>query len=308
MDLTAMDDAKSAGWFAPQNRKETIAGLLFVLPALVGFLMFVAGPMIATLVISLMKYDLFSAPTFVGLRNFERMLTDGRLWRVFGNTSFFAVFAVLGNVGLGVVLAVLLNRKMPRALLYVYRAAYFFPSLVGLIFVSVIWQFLFQRDIGIINHYLGQIGIGPVSWLSSPQVALISVIILDVWKNVGFAMLIAIAGLQSISTDYYDAARVDGSRGWRTFWQITVPLLSPTILFLLTMNTIGAFKVFESIIVLTNGGPGDATRSLVMYIYEQGFKSFNMGYASAISLLLLGVIVTITAIQFALSKRWTFYE
>ena len=121
-------------------------------------------------------------------------------------------------------------------------------------------------------------------------------------------MLIAMAGLQSISTEYYDAAKVDGSSAFRTFWQITIPLLSPTILFLVTMNTIGAFKVFESIVVLTNGGPGDATRSLVMYIYEQGFKSLNMGYASAISLLLLAVIALVTGIQFVLSRRWTFYE
>jgi multiple sugar transport system permease protein len=300
--------ADSSGWFSPQNRKETIAGLLFVLPALIGFLVFVAGPMIATFVISLMKYDLFSAPKFVGFANFHKLFNDTRLWRVFGNTGFFAVFAVMGNVGLGVVLAVLLNRKMPKVLLYIYRAAFFFPSLVGLIFVSVIWQFLFQKDIGIINYYLDLLGIDPVGWLSDPKVALISVIILDVWKNVGFAMLIAMAGLQSISTDYYDAAKVDGSGSLRTFWQITVPLLSPTILFLLTMNTIGAFKVFESVVVLTNGGPGDATRSLVMYIYEQGFKSFHMGYASAVSLFLLGLIVIVTIIQFVLSKRWTFYE
>jgi multiple sugar transport system permease protein len=302
------NDAKATGWFAPHNRKEAVAGLLFVLPALIGFITFVLGPMLATVAISLMKYDLFSAPTFVGLKNFQRILIDARLWKVFGNTATFAFFAVLGNVGLGVVLAVLLNRKMPRVLLYFYRAAYFFPSLVGLVFVAVVWQFLFQRDIGVINHYLGRIGIEPVGWLSNPQVALTSVIILDVWKNVGFAMLIAIAGLQGISSDYYDAARVDGAGRMRTFWQITVPLLSPTILFLVTMNTIGAFKVFESIVVLTNGGPGDATRSLVMYIYEQGFKSFNMGYASAISLLLLSLIVLVTAIQFVLSKRWTFYE
>lgn len=297
-----------SGWFAPQNRKETIAGLLFVAPALLGFVFFVLGPMIATFVLSLMQYDLFSVPRFVGLANFRHLFVDPRLWTVFGNTWFFAIFAVLGNVGLGVILAVLLNRKMPNGLKYVYRAAYFFPSLVGLIFVSVIWQFLFQRDIGIINFYLAKVGIGPVSWLSNPHVALISVIILDVWKNVGFAMLIAMAGLQSISSEYYDAAKVDGAGGIRTFWRITLPLLSPTILFLLTMNTIGAFKVFESIVVLTSGGPGDASRSLVMYIYEQGFKSFHMGYASAISLLLLGLIVLVTIIQFVFSKRWTFYE
>ena len=303
-----MNDAKARRWFAPRNRSETIAGLLFVLPALIGFFVFVAGPMIATVVISLMKYDLLSPPKFVGLANFQKLWSDPRLWKVFGNTALFAVFAVLGNVGFGVVLAVLLNRKMPAALRYIYRAAYFFPSLVGLIFVAVIWQFLFQKDIGIINHYLRQLGIGPIGWLSSPNVALISVIILDVWKNVGFAMLIAMAGLQSISSEYYEAAKIDGASAFRIFWQITIPLLSPTILFLVTMNTIGAFKVFESIVVLTNGGPGDATRSLVMYIYEQGFKSLNMGYASAISLLLLVVIVIVTAIQFLLSRKWAFYE
>jgi multiple sugar transport system permease protein len=303
-----MNDAKAKAWFAPQNRSETIAGLVFILPALVGFFTFVAGPMIATLIISLMKYDLLSPPRFVGLANFQQLWSDPRLWKVFGNTAVFAVFAVLGNVGLGIVLAVLLNRRMPAALRYVYRAAYFFPSLVGLIFVAVIWQFLFQKDIGIINYYLRQIGIGPIGWLSNPNVALISVIILDVWKNVGFAMLIATAGLQNISSEYYEAARIDGASPIRIFWQITLPLLSPTILFLVTMNTIGAFKVFESIVVLTNGGPGDATRSLVMYIYEQGFKSLNMGYASAISLLLLLVIVIVTAVQFVLSRRWALYD
>lgn len=303
-----MNDAKARRWFAPHNRSETIAGLLFILPALIGFFTFVAGPMIATMLISLMKYDLLSPPKFVGLANFQKLWSDPRLWKVFGNTAFFAIFAVLGNVGLGVVLAVLLNRKMPAGLRYVYRAAYFFPSLVGLIFVAVIWQFLFQKDIGIINYYLSQLGIGRVGWLSNPSVALISVIILDVWKNVGFAMLIAMAGLQNISSEYYEAARIDGASAFRIFWQITLPLLSPTILFLVTMNTIGAFKVFESIVVLTNGGPGDATRSLVMYIYEQGFKSLNMGYASAISLLLLVVIVIITAIQFLVSRRWSHYE
>ncbi len=303
-----MSDAKSASWFSRRNRKDTVAGLLFVLPALIGFFVFVLGPMTATLAISFFKYDLLSPPKFVGFANFQRLWGDARLWKVIGNTGFFASFVVLGNVGLGVILAVLLNRKMPTALKYSYRAAYFFPSLVGLIFVAVIWQFLFQKDIGIVNYYLSRVGLPRVSWLSSAQIAPVSVIILDIWKNVGFAMLIAMSGLQSISNDYYDAAKVDGSSGIRTFFQITLPLLSPTILFLVTMNTIGAFKIFESIVVLTNGGPGDATRSLVMYIYEQGFKSLNMGYASAISLLLLVLIALVSAIQFFASKRWTFYE
>jgi multiple sugar transport system permease protein len=300
--------ASLSRWFSTENRRESLAGLLFVLPCIAGFVVFVAGPMVATFVLSFTRYDLFSSPTFVGIENFARLWTDRRLWRVVDNTAFFAAFAVLGNVGLGVILAVLLNRRMPAFLRYVLRSAYFFPSLVGLVFVSVIWQFLFQRDIGVINYYLAELGLEPVPWLSSSRFALISVIILDVWKNVGFAMIIAMAGLQGISRDYYEAARIDGAGPLRIFGQITLPLLSPTILFLVAMTTIGAFKVFESIIVLTNGGPGDASRSIVMYIYELGFKSFDMGYASAVSLLLLLITVAATTIIFTVSRYVTFYE
>ena len=299
---------RNHNWLSQQNRDETLVGLLFVLPVLVGFLAFVAAPIASTVALSFTSYDLFSPPQFVGLKNFVRMSADARLWKVFGNTVFFTLWAVIGNTAVGVILAAVLNQKLPSAIKSVFRAAYFFPSLVGLIFVSIIWQFLYQRDIGVINYYLALVGLGPIGWLSDPKFALVSVIILDVWKNAGFSMLIALAGLQGISSEYYEAARIDGAGPVRTFVSITLPLLSPTILFLVTTNTIGSFRVFESIIVLTNGGPGDATRSLVMYIYETGFKAFKMGYASAISMLLLGVVVLVTVLQFRFAKRWTFYE
>ena len=290
------------------SRTETLAALAFISPVVIGFLVFVAIPMLSTFVLSFYKYDLLSSPRWAGLANFSWMLHDVRLHKVVGNTLYFAFFAVFGNTVLAVIIAAALNQKMPEKLRTIFRAAFFFPSLVGLVFVSVIWQFLFHKDLGIINYYLNEIGISPISWLSNQATVLNSVIILDVWKNVGFGTLIAMAGLQSISSDVYEAATIDGAGKLRQFFQITLPLLSPTILFLIVMNTIGAFRVFDSVKVLTNGGPGDASRSIVLYIHEVGFQDLNMGYASAISLLLLVMVGLVTLINFVLSKYWTFYE
>lgn len=295
-------------WLSRQARGETLAAYVLVAPVLIGFLVFVAAPMLSTFWLSLHHYDLLSPPTWAGLDNFTWMLEDERLHKVLGNTLFFAAFAVTGNTALAVVLAAILNQKMPPALRTVFRASFFFPSLVGLVFVAVIWKFLYHKDLGIINFYLNSLGIGCVPWLSSAGTVLYSVIILDVWKNVGFGMLIAMAGLQGISPEYYEAARIDGAGKLRQFFDITLPLLSPTILFLLVMNSIGAFRVFDSIVVLTNGGPGDSSRSIVMYIQELGFQDLDMGYASAVSLLLLAMVGIITIINFVASKHWTFYE
>lgn len=299
---------KSQGRFASGNRRETQAALILIAPVVIGFLVFVAIPMFSTFVLSFFYYDLLSAPKWAGLDHFSWILQDRRFQTVFINTLFFTVFAVLGNTILAVVLAAMLNQKMPAALRTVFRAAYFFPALVGLVFVAVIWEFLYHKDLGIINYYLNAIGIESVAWLSSKDNVLWSVIILDVWKNVGFGMLIAMAGLQGISPEYYEAATIDGACKRRQFFDITLPLLSPTILFLLVMNTIGAFRVFDSIKVLTDGGPGDASRSIVMYIHETGFQDLQMGYASAISIVLLCMVGFVTALNFFASRYWIFYE
>ncbi len=299
---------KPSRWLGNEKQREELTGYLFILPTYIGFLVFVLGPMLYTVYLSFTYYDIFSPPEYVGLENFARLFDDPRLVTVLKNTFHFSVFAVLGNVGLGLILALMLNRKMPRLLKYVFRSAYFFPSLIGLVFVSLIWQFLYQRDVGIINYYLGLIGIDPIPWLSSMEWSLRSVIVLDVWKNVGFAMLLILAGLQNISGDYYDAAAVDGANRWEAFRHVTLPLLSPTLFFVVTMYMIGALKVFDSIVVLTNGGPVDSSRSVVMYIYEQGFQSYDMGYASAISLLLLLIIGVLTLAQFGLSRIWVHYD
>lgn len=290
------------------SRADAWSVLVFVGPATLGFVAFVLLPLVLTIWFSFTDYGLFTAPEPAGFTNYGAMASDSRLGQVYLNTALFALLAVPGNVGLALFLAVLVNRRMPQALRLFVRSAFFLPSLVGLIFVAVVWQFFFQTDSGIFNYYLGELGATPVPWLSSSRLAIPSIVILDIWKNVGLAMLILLAGLQGIPPVYYEASSLDGASPWRQFRSITFPLLSPQIFFVTTLYLIGALKVFDSIVVLTGGGPGDASRSVVMYIYERAFKSFDFGYASAVSVSLLAIISIITFLQFRASKRWVHYE
>jgi multiple sugar transport system permease protein len=290
------------------RRREALSGYLLILPSYLGFIIFVAGPVLAALFYSFTRFDLLTPPEFIGLDNYERMLGDSRLHRTYGNTFVYVIAAVVGITGFGLLLAVMLNRHLPRTLRYIVRSAYFFPSLVGLVYVSIIFQAMFQFDVGIINYYLGLIGLGPIRWLNSPEGAMMSVIIVDVWRNVGLAMLIFLAALQDVPRDMEEAATVDGANGWQVFRSIQIPVISPAIFFVITITMIGAFQIFESIIVLTGGGPGDASRSVTMYLAQRGFEQFRMGYASAIAMSLLVILVVLTLIMFRLRRRWVFYE
>ena len=295
------------GWLANETQREALAGYLFILPTFVGYTAFILGPIMAVIGISLTKYDILSPASFIGLDNYVRLFTDPRLRTVYGNTIFFTVFAVSLNVGIGLILAVLLNRHIPGPLKYLFRSAYFFPVLVALVYSSIVWSFLYQKDTGIINYYLSLLNVAPIPWLSNRQWVLPSIIVMDVWRNTGFAMLVFLAGLQNIPVDYYEAAQLDGANRWHLFRHITLPLISPTLFFNLIIYMIGALQVFDSVIVLTKGGPGDASRSLVMYIYENAFQFFEMGYASAIAITLFVIIVIMTLIQFRLGRTWVHY-
>ena len=198
-------------WLAKESQREALAGYLFILPIFLGYTAFILGPIVAAVGISFTKYDILTPASFVGLENYARLFSDPRLRTVYGNTIFFTVFAVSLNVGIGLLLAVLLNRHIPGPLKYVFRSAYFFPVLVALVYSSIIWQFLYQKDTGIINYYLGLLNIEPIAWLGNKQWVLPSIIIMDVWRNTGFAMLVFLAGLQNISTEYYEAAQLDGA-------------------------------------------------------------------------------------------------
>lgn len=291
-----------------EARREALAAYLFILPTFIGFLVFIIGPIIAAIFLSFTSYDILTPPKFIAVQNYIRLAGDPRLRTVYGNTFFLTILAVTGNNLVGLVLAVLINQKMPAGLRYFFRTAYFFPVLIALAYCAVIWQFMYQKDTGLINYYLGLVGIDPLHWLGNKDLVRPAVIILDVWKNTGFCMLVYLAGLQGIPTEFYEAASIDGANRWVIFRRITLPLITPTLFFLVVINMIGALQMFDSVQVLTAGGPGDSSRTLVMFIYEQAFQNFRMGYASAVALTLFIVIMTLTLIQFRMSRSWVHYE
>ena len=294
-------------WLKQERQQEALTGYLFILPTVLGYLIFILGPIGVAFVLSFTEYDILSTPEFTGFDNFTRLVSDTRLRVVYGNTFIFTFAVVFANVILGLLLAVALNHRLPAAIRNIFRTVYFFPILVAMIYVSMIWQFWYSRDLGVINYYLGLIGVGPVPWLSSKEWALWSVVFVYIWKNVGFTMMTSLAGLQGINQEYYEASSIDGAGPIRQFFSITVPLVSPVLLFNLIISFINAFQEFDSMVVLTAGGPGDASRSIVFYIYEKAFQSFEMGYASAVALTLFIVIMIVTLVQFWLSRHWVHY-
>ncbi len=290
------------------KRHEAITGYLFILPTYIGFAIFILYPLLESMRISFMDFSILGDSEYIGLENYASMLSDMRLRTSYINTIIFTLLAVSFNAGIGLALAVLLNRRLPKLMRNLYRSVFFFPVLIAHTYTSVIWRFLYQQDTGVINYYLSSLGIEAVPWLSNAHWAMAAIIIMDVWKNTGFAMLVFLAGLQSIPYTYYEAAQLDGANERQLFFRITVPLLSPTVFFILVIFMIGALQVFDSIIVLTEGGPGDATRSVVMYIYEQAFQRLDMGYAAAVSMTLFAIILVLTLMQFVVSRRWVYYE
>lgn len=289
------------------RRREARAAFGFLLPGYTAYLLFALLPGLAALTLSLSQVDrLAGTYDFVGLENYLGLWADPRFWTVFRNTFLFVALAVTGNVGLGLLLAVLLNRHMPKAILYLLRLAYFLPVLVAAAFVSLIWRFLYSADLGILNFYLRSLGLPAVGWLTDRSMAMLSVVILDVWKNVGFFMIIFLAALQGVPRDLIEAARIDGAGRTTILTRITIPLISPVILFCVTYATIGGLQVFESIRILTRGGPGDATRSIVMYMYEEAFQAQDLGAGAAVACTLLVVIILVVAGQMLISRRWVY--
>ncbi|WEK52135.1 MAG: sugar ABC transporter permease [Candidatus Kaistia colombiensis] len=289
------------------KRAQARAGYLFILPSFVLYLIFVLAPVIVTFLLSFTYYDPIEGATFVGLDNFRRFLTDDRSLQIFWNTLRFAFFAVSFNVGVGLALALALNRAMPSWLLYFFRLAFFLPVIIAAAFVSIVWSYFYGDELGVINYYLIQLGLTPVRWLTSSKTAMMSIIIMDVWKNTGFFMIIFIAALQGVPKTIMDAATMDGASYWRRFTKIILPWISPVIFFNIVYASIGALQVFESIVILTAGGPGDSTRSMSILIVEEAFGSFEIGYAASIAVVLTLVILLLTSLQLLGSRRWVSY-
>jgi multiple sugar transport system permease protein len=294
--------------YQAMKRREMLTAYAFILPTLLGFLIFIVGPMLASFAVSLYDWNMLTPPKYIGLENYQQLFADPRIGTVYLTTFRLAFIIICCNMSLGLGLALLLDHKMPMLLRNFFRVSYFFPYVVSGVAIAIIWTFLFNRDLGPLNYYLGFLGIERISWLNSSTYSPWAIVIADVWKNVGFYVLVFLGGMQAISRELYEAAEVDGASAWHRFRHITLPLLSPTILFLSITSVIGALQIFEQPQILTNGGPGDATRTIVLYIYEHGFRFFDMGYASTVAISLFIIILILTAIQFRLSRRWVFYQ
>lgn len=289
------------------NRAATIeatAAFGFLLPAYVLYFVFTLVPVCAVLVFSLTSIDRFTWHVdFVALENLEYVLSDERFWISLSNTFIFVALAVTGNVGIGLILAVLLNRNIPAPVLYFLRLAYFLPVLIATALVSLVWKFIYSTDLGALNYYIQYIGLPKVGWLTDRHVAMLSIVVMDVWKHFGFFMMILLAALQSVPRGLIEAAQIDGAGPLRIFRSVQVPLILPVLLFCITYATITGLQVFESVRILTSGGPGDATNTMVMYMFEQTFGAQDVGTGSASALLLLVVILIVTAVQLRISRH-----
>ena len=307
LEAGARPVAARRGGFSPLRRQETIAGYLFLLPNILGFLVFSSIPVVATFSISLLDWDLIRAPRFVGIDNYVKLLTDDAVFRkVLFNTAYYVVGTVPAGIILSLLLALAMNANVRGIALF--RVIFFIPVISASVAVAVMWRWLYNTDFGLINLILTSVGLKGVPWLSSTAWAMPAVILMAIWKTLGYNMVIFLAGLQSIPAHLHEAAAIDGANGFQRFRYITLPLLAPTTFFVLVISVISSFQVFDLAFVLTKGGPGDATNTMVMYIYNQAFQFFHMGYAASIAWVLFAIIFVITLLQHQLQKRWVHYE
>jgi len=284
------------------RRRNTLVGWSFILPNFIGFALFTLVPVIAALLLSFMRWDAYNPPTWAGLKNFQRLLGDDSFWTALRNTALFAVGHVPLTLAISLGLALLLNQKL-RGIAF-FRVAVFFPYITTLVAVAIVWNMMFDPSSGPVNQFLGMLGVAhPPGWTSSTAWALPAVIITSVWKDMGYYMVIFLAGLQAIPEEYYEAASMDGAGWWNKFWNVTLPSLRPTTFLVLVLLSVQSFKIFDLIIVMTEGGPGQATTVLSQLIYQQGILQGNFGYSSAIAMVLFLIILLVTVFQFKIQQR-----
>lgn len=286
--------------------RNTLTAYSFILPNFIGFFIFTLIPVVISLVLSFMEWDTASPIKFVGLKNFARLLHDDTFKISIFNTIYYTVATVPLTLVCALILALLLNKGLKG--LKVFRAMFFFPYITSLVAVAVVWNMLFHPTMGPINEFLKSLGIhNPPGWTASTTWALPAVIITSVWRSMGYYMILFLAGIQGIPGELYEAATMDGANPIQRFKNITLPMLTPTTFFVTIMLTINSFKVFDLILVMTNGGPGRSTNVLVYQIYNEAFLNLKFGYSSAIAMVLFALVLIITLIQFKFEEKWVSY-
>jgi multiple sugar transport system permease protein len=300
---------KSGEGLASRRRKrirELLQGYLFISPWLIGFFALTLGPFLASLALSFTKWPLLQPPELVGLRNYSRMFTqDQRFTTGLYNTTYFTLFSVPARLILAFFVAMLLNQKVRG--IPVFRTCFYLPSITAGVATAILWIWILNPYHGILNLALRQIGIQGPNWLGTRAWAKPALIIMSLW-GIGGQMVIFLAGLQGIPESLYDAAEVDGAGWWRKTLHVTIPLMTPTILFNLVMAMIGSFQVFTQALIMTDGGPADATLFYMLHLYRNAFEYFRMGYASALAWVFFLIVFALTMLQMRLSNRWVYYE
>lgn len=283
-------------------------GYAFISPAMVLFVIFIGAPFVVAIALAFFKWDLLTPAQPAGLDNFARLFTDPLLGKVLLTTFIFAIASVVTHVAGALLLALALNRVANRVVSYFVRASLFFPFLISWAAVSLLWKFVLDPSFGYVAYYLQQWGIPSPNWFTDPAWSLPAIIGIDFWHTIGYTFVIMLAGLQTVPKELVEAARTDGANSVQVFFNVTVPLMSPTLFFATVITFIGAFQIFDPMQIITQGGPDNSTMSIVMYLYQTGFQSFDIGFASSIALLVFVIIMGVTVLQFWGSRKWVYQQ
>jgi multiple sugar transport system permease protein len=289
------------------NKENSSAVYMFLAPAMISIFVFFFIPVIAAFVISFTDFDIYALSSysylrFVGLNNYIKLFNEPLFWTALKNTFYFVITAGPLSIFVSLSAAILLNSKLIK---YkgIFRLVYFMPVVTTLVAVAIVWRFIYHPKFGLLNYALGFAGIHPIDWLGDPNWAMPAIVLMSIWKNFGYNMIIFIAGLQNIPDYLYEAAVLEGANGWQQFKKITVPMLAPTTLFVSIITMIGYFQLFAEPYIMTQGGPLNKTLSIVQYMYQEGFRWWNMGYSASIAFVLFFIIFLATLIQLKVQKN-----
>jgi ABC-type sugar transport system permease subunit len=294
--------AEAAPFASRRPWRDDLVGWAFAAPFVILFVVFLAFPILASFLLSFTSFGLRDianpvGTSVIGIKNYVDLLADPKFWKALFNTFYFVVVGVPVTLAIGLLIATALSRGVTR-FRTAFRVGYYLPVITSIVAIAVVWRFLLNPDSGLINMLLGGLGIKGPAWLADPVFAMPSIIAMAVWRNLGFAMVVFLAGLQTIPSSLYESASIDGAGRWQAFRYVTIPMLRPTILFMTVITTIGYLQLFEEPFVMTLGGPLDSTLSITMYMYQQGFTFFHQGYASAIAYVLFVIVALIAFLQF----------
>ncbi|MBI2941515.1 MAG: sugar ABC transporter permease [Chloroflexi bacterium] len=287
------------------SRRRAITFYLLISPWLLGFILFTAGPMLFSFWISFQDYAIVNPPIWIGLQNYATLLEDPLVGVSLYNTLYYTILAVPLAMTTAMVLAMLLNQRFRGIALY--RTIFYLPTIVPVVASTILWMWIYQPEWGLLNTALKMLGIPGPGWLNSEAWSKPALVLMAVWGS-GGTMIIYLAGLQGVPEQLYEAASIDGATTWQRFWNVTIPMMTPTIFFTLVLGIIGSFQVFTVAFIATNGGPLDSTLFYMLYLFRNAFFFAKMGYASAMAWVLLVILLGLTAIQFAIAPRWVYYE